>query len=203
MEIYCLLCETQNQILALLFFGGVFVLYFIYDFCCSRRIKFSKLAKKYNLKYQKKEILKLGIFKWEFKYNLVSGSIKGIDINFFDYYNSNPISIIEIIDKDKETREAVKGLAKSLLRKNKIPSERVSFLKIGGVKKIIGFRRQSWTIAKYSKNYCLFKTVEIILNEIDKLGSSETFDNLKMGEEKKFYFFDFPFVEEVREFPRD
>lgn len=203
METYCLLCETQNQVITLLFFVGVIGLYFIYDFCCSRRVKFSKLAKKYNLKYKKKEVLKRGIFKQEFKYNLISGSIKGVGVEFFDYYNSNPTSITGIIDKNTEISKTTKGLAKVILPKNKMPSEKVSFLEVEGVKKIIGFRSQSWTLVGYSKSYCSFKTAKIILSEIDELGSSEIFNNLKMGDEKKFYFFNFPFVEEVLNFPRD
>ena len=196
MKYSCLLCSTQNQAIGTLILFSVVALWLIYNFFFSRNVQLKKLATKYGLEYEEKEVLVKGLFKREVNYNLIHGIIHQKDILFFDHYNSAPKTLSERIDEDKETGEAMKGLAHNLIPKDKLPAEKVTVIEIGGIRKMIGARTGTWNLANYSTSFYSMSTIKKIFFELEKEGLSATFDNLKDGDPKGFYWGSYPFVKE-------
>ncbi|MEK7569162.1 MAG: hypothetical protein AAB497_03545 [Patescibacteria group bacterium] len=198
MEYSCLLCSTQNQVISGLAILVVAILYFLHFLYFSRKVQLKKIATKYGLEYEGKEVLFRKLFKQEVKYNLISGSINGKGILFFDYYNSEPKTLSERIDEDKETSDVMKGLAQNLIRKEKLPAERFTAIEIGNSRKMIGARAGTWNLANYSTSFCPMKIIKKIFSELEKDGSTATFNNLKDGDPKGFYWGSYPFVRIIK-----
>jgi|SRR3989344_1126069 len=201
-EYECLLCNREGKIYTVLFFTATITLYFTYQTFYSRRISLRKLAEEYHLNYVTEEILGKGIFIPEAKFNIINGQVGNASISFFDYYNPQPTTFDDEIDKNIEklnVSEGRKRFYKLVLtgKTDTMLSEKISYLEINGVKKLIGFRPGNWNLANYSTSYCYVKTIKKIFKEFRQFGHSETFNSLKMGDTKKFYLGRFPFVKNV------